>query len=88
MTNVLSAPPLLYDNDADASVAFWRVYRSGALDSEYDQVVPLMLVAFPSAALHFAQPLKTLDTLAGSKIIVPGRVQTAVITAQAARRSH
>lgn len=73
LTTVL-ALPLLFDNEEDASVAFWRVYKSGAMNSEYDRIVPLMLVAFPSAALHFAKPLTSLDTFAGSKIIVPGKV--------------
>ena len=79
LTNVL-ALPFLYDNDADASQAFWRVYKSGVLNSEYDQIVPLMLVGFSSASLHFVKPLQSLDTLAGSKIIVPGKVQSDVIT--------
>ncbi len=80
LSNVI-ALPLITDNGTNGSVAFWRVYQSGAMNAEYDQVVPLMLVALPSAALHFVKPLKSLDTLAGAKLIVPGKVQGEAITA-------
>lgn len=73
--------PFVFENGADGSTAFWRIYKSGAMNAEYDQIVPLMLVALPSSALHFAKPLKSLDTLAGSKLIVPGKVQGEAISA-------
>ncbi len=44
------------------------------MDQEYDQVVPIMLVTLPPSAFHFAKPIKSLDTLAGSKLIVPSKV--------------
>lgn len=74
LSNVV-ALPLQFDRSAAGSVAFWRVYAAGLLKSEYDQVVPLMLVALPNSAIHMARPLKTLDTLDGAKLIVPGKVQ-------------
>ncbi len=80
LSNVV-ALPLVAKNGADASTAFWRVYKSGAMNAEYDQVVPLMLVALPGAALHFAKPLKSLDSLGGAKLIVPGKVQGEAISA-------
>ena len=73
LSNVV-ALPLITDNSVASSVAFWRLYKSGALASEYDQVVPLMLVTLPPSAFHFAKPLKTLDNLAGEKLIVPSKV--------------
>jgi len=79
LSNVV-ALPLIGKNGADASEAFWRIYKSGAMDAEYDQIVPLMLVALPGSALHFARPLKSLDTLSGAKLIVPGKVQGQAIS--------
>jgi TRAP-type C4-dicarboxylate transport system substrate-binding protein len=73
LSNVVGLP-LLTDNPTAASVAFWRLYQSGTLASEYDQVVPLMLVALPPSAFHFAKPLKSLDNLAGEKLIVTSKV--------------
>ena len=80
LSNVV-ALPLGAQGGADKSTAFWRVYKSGAMAAEYDQVVPLMLVALPGSALHFAKPLKSLETLAGAKLIVPGKVQSDAIFA-------
>ena len=39
--------PFMFDNSETGSVALWRLYKSGLLDAEYDQIVPLMLVALP-----------------------------------------
>jgi TRAP-type C4-dicarboxylate transport system substrate-binding protein len=68
------ALPLVTDDSVAGSVAFWRLYQQGLMNAEYDQVVPLMLVAIPPAPFHFAKPLKSLDTLAGEKLIVPNKV--------------
>jgi len=67
-TEVISLPGL-FDNTEVGSVAFWRLYKSGLLDAEYDQIVPLMLVAFSQAEIHLAKPHKPLDSLAGLKLI-------------------
>jgi len=68
------ALPLITDDAVASSVAFWRLYKSGAIAAEYDQAVPIMLVTLPPAAFHFAKPLKSLDTMAGEKLIVPNKV--------------
>jgi TRAP-type C4-dicarboxylate transport system substrate-binding protein len=75
------ALPLITDDSVASSVAFWRLYKSGALASEYDQVVPIMLVTLPPSAFHFAKPLKSIDTLAGEKLIVPSKVAGDALTA-------
>ncbi len=80
LTNVV-ALPLITDDSVASTVAFWRLYKSGALASEYDQVVPIMLVTLPPAAFHFAKPLKSPDTLAGKKLIVPTKVAGDALTA-------
>ncbi|HXQ49745.1 MAG TPA: TRAP transporter substrate-binding protein [Stellaceae bacterium] len=79
LSNV-NALPLVFERSVDGSIAFWRVYKAGLLNSEYDQVVPLMLVALPTSGLHFARPLKSLESLDGAKLIVPGKIQGEAIT--------
>jgi TRAP-type C4-dicarboxylate transport system substrate-binding protein len=75
------ALPLITDDSVASSVAFWRLYKSGALAAEYDQVVPIMLVTLPPSAFHFAKPLKSLDSFAGEKLIVPNKVAGDALTA-------
>lgn len=79
LSNVV-ALPLVFDRSVDGSTAFWRVYKAGLMDREYDQVVPLMLAALPSSGIHMVRPLKSLDTLGGAKLIVPGKVQGEAIS--------
>lgn len=79
LSNVV-ALPLVFDRSVDGSVAFWRVYHAGLMDSEYDQVVPIMLAALPTSGIHLVQPLQSLDTLGGLKLIVPGKVQGEAIS--------
>ena len=42
LSNVVELP-MLYEHPDEASVAYWRLYKSGALDSEYTEIVPLFL---------------------------------------------
>jgi TRAP-type transport system periplasmic protein len=60
---------------------FWRLYKSGLLDSEFDQIVPLYMAAYPPSALHFvkAPPANFID-LSGLKIIAAGQTPTELIT--------
>jgi TRAP-type C4-dicarboxylate transport system substrate-binding protein len=67
------------DNCEDGSVAFWRLYKSGALDSEYENIVPLTLVTFPQSGIHFAQPRQAIDDFQGLKLISLGKLQSDVI---------
>jgi TRAP-type C4-dicarboxylate transport system substrate-binding protein len=66
------------------SVALWRMYKSGALDAEYDQIVPLYLTILTQSEFHAAKPLKTLDNWSGLRIIGPAPHYGAVITAMGA----
>ena len=58
----------------DASVAYWRLYKTGLLDAEYDEIQPLMLVALSQSTLHTRKPLATLDTLQGLKIAMNSKM--------------
>ena len=73
--------PLLVDKAEPAAVAFWRLYKTGMLDAEFDQIVPLMLFIFPPAGVHFRSEPKSIDTLAGLKVITGSKVASDVASA-------
>jgi len=73
-TDVVALPFLSPASSEDGSVVLWRLYKSGLLDSEYDEVVPLYLCQITQSGLHFAKTPKSLDTLTGTKLIVPSRI--------------
>lgn len=75
----VAALPFLVETSEAASVAFWRLYRSGLLDGEYDEIVPLFLVVFPPVGVHTSKPLRTLDSLAGIKLVTLNKLQSAVV---------
>jgi TRAP-type C4-dicarboxylate transport system substrate-binding protein len=66
--------PFLTESAAVASVASWKLYKSGLVDAEYDQAVPLYVAGFPPTSLHMASPLRSLDDLGGAKLIAGGKV--------------
>lgn len=51
-----------------ASVAYWRLYKSGLLDSDFDDTVPLFVLAYPPTLLHLRKPVADADNLKGLKI--------------------
>jgi TRAP-type transport system periplasmic protein len=73
--------PFLSNRSEPASVAFWRLYKSGALDKEFDTVVPLKLNVFPQSGMQFRKKPDTLDNLKGLKLIAGNRVSTQIIEA-------
>lgn len=64
------ALPFVIEKGETASVAFWRLYRSGALDSEYNDSVPLFFGILPPQALHLTKPPKAIDDLGGLRVAV------------------
>ena len=69
LTNIVTLP--FETGDAvPSALALWRLYKTGQLDGEYDEVVPLVFVTFPQTGLHMAKAPKTLDNLNGVKIAV------------------
>jgi TRAP-type transport system periplasmic protein len=75
------AVPFLVKSAQAGSVAFWRLYKTGLLDSEYDQIVPLATGMLGAGGLHLSAPLKTMDDLGGLKLIVAGQMQSKTISA-------
>lgn len=59
-------------NDASSevsSVAYWRLYKSGILDSDFDDTVPLFVLGYPPTMLHFRKPIANPDSLKGLKVV-------------------
>ena len=79
LTEVMTLPFLL-DSAEQASVVFWRLYKSGLLDAEFDQIMPLYTLAYPPSALHLVKtPPASFSDLKGLKIIASGQMPTALI---------
>jgi TRAP-type transport system periplasmic protein len=73
--------PFVMDSAEQESVVFWRLYKSGLLDSEFDQIVPLYFYAFPQVALHLTKvPAAPLENLNGLRILVAGQIPSAMIS--------
>ena len=74
------ALPFLMDSAEQESVVFWRLYKSGLLDSEFDQIVPVFIRAFPQQSLHLVKaPTKPIEDLSNLKIIASGQIGTALM---------
>jgi len=67
----VAALPNTADTAEDGSKALWRIYRSGALDTEFNEVRPLMLIALPQSLVHLRAAPKSLEDLTGQRIIGP-----------------
>jgi len=72
--------PYAADDAAQASAAYWRLYQTGLLDSEYTDIVPLILNAFVHSGVHFVKEPKALDNWAGLKMINGSRIQADITT--------
>lgn len=66
--------PFMARSSEEGSAALWRLYATGLLDAEYADIHPLVLVALTPAGLHLSHPLKSLDNLGGTKLIVASKV--------------
>jgi TRAP-type C4-dicarboxylate transport system substrate-binding protein len=78
LTEVASLP-FLSDQAEPLSVALWRVYKTGILDQEYDDMLPLALQVFSQSQVHYRKAPRSVDNLRGLKISSSSRVQTMLI---------
>ena len=69
LTEVISLP-FMTDDSLNASLAFWRLYKSGAFDPEYKDVTPLGVALFPPQGVHLAKEPAELDDLRGLRLRV------------------
>ena len=67
----VAALPNTADTAAHGSRALWRIYQSGMLDAEFNEVRPLMLVALPQSVVHLKAAPKSLEDLTGQRIVGP-----------------
>jgi TRAP-type transport system periplasmic protein len=73
--------PFLFERPDDASGAYWRLYQSGALDSEYTEIVPLYLVTLANSGLHLDRLPHSPDDIRGFKIVSSSRVTSQIVEA-------
>jgi TRAP-type C4-dicarboxylate transport system substrate-binding protein len=74
------ALPFVVENGESASVAFWRLYKSGALDTEYNDTVPLFFGILPPQALHLTKPPKSFDDWSGLRVAVATKNGGEIVT--------
>src|SRR6185437_4385102 len=79
LSQVMSLP-FLFDTSEEASVVFWRLYKAGSLNAEFDKVVPLALQGFPQESPHLVKaPTAPLTDFKGLRLIAGGQVRTRTI---------
>jgi TRAP-type C4-dicarboxylate transport system substrate-binding protein len=71
--------PFITPSCEAGSVALWRLFKSGILDSEYQDVVPLWFALSGQNQIHFAKAPKTVLELDGLKINVFNRSLVQVV---------
>jgi TRAP-type transport system periplasmic protein len=71
--------PFVSDESEAGSVALWRLYQTGMLNSDFSDVVPIWVSNFPAYRVHFAKPPRTTENLQGLKIAAQGRISGTLI---------
>ncbi len=79
LTEVISLP-FMTDDSLNASLAFWRLYASGALAEEYKDVTPLGVGLFPPQGVHLAKAPASLDDLKGLRLRVVSKTGSDTVT--------
>lgn len=80
LSQVMSLP-FTFETSEQASAVFWRLYKTGMLDEEFDKVVPLALQGFPQESPHLVKaPAAPLADFKGLRIIAGGQTMTRLIT--------
>jgi TRAP-type transport system periplasmic protein len=70
----VSSLPFLGVNNVACSAASWRLYKSGLLDNEYKDIVPIWFGCLTTTFLHWAKEPKQTDDLGGAKFRVNGKI--------------
>jgi TRAP-type C4-dicarboxylate transport system substrate-binding protein len=73
--------PFLVDSSETAAVALWRLYKTGMLDDEFDQVVPAMTAVYAQTSVHYRTEPKTIENLNGLKVMVSSKMAADMVTA-------
>jgi TRAP-type C4-dicarboxylate transport system substrate-binding protein len=72
--------PGLFEKSSTGSTAFWRLYKTGVMDPEYGDIVPLAMSPLGQVIPHMARPMASPDKLDGLKLMVGGKVQGEMVT--------
>ncbi len=75
----VSGLPFLTEDSVNASAAFWRLYKTGALDTEYKDIAPLGFGLFPPQDVMLSKTPATLDNLQGLRIRVVGKLSSELV---------
>jgi TRAP-type C4-dicarboxylate transport system substrate-binding protein len=75
----VSGLPFLSEDSVNASAAFWRLYKTGALDAEYKDITPLGFGLFPPQDVMLLKTPMTLDNLQGLRIRVVGKLSSELV---------
>ena len=79
LSDVVRIPYLVRQAEI-GSVAFWRLYKSGLLDSDYKDVHPLAIAMYPQAVLHSAKRPSSIVDFSGLKIVANSKTTADIIT--------
>jgi TRAP-type C4-dicarboxylate transport system substrate-binding protein len=71
--------PFLANSSSELAVSLWRLYKTGALDKEYDDMMALGLDVFSQSNLHYPKKPRSIEDLRGIKVSSSSRVQTVLI---------
>ncbi len=63
----------------EPAVALWKMYEKGVTAAEFGQVKQLGFWAFPNAAIHTKEPVKSLDDLKGKKLTVSNAISARMV---------
>lgn len=78
LTDVV-ALPFLTQKSEDSSAALWRLYESGKLAKEYEDIQVLCLVVFPQLSIHSRKAIASLDDVKGLKVRAGGNIASQVL---------
>ncbi len=71
--------PFVTEDGEKASIAFWRLYKTGLLDAEYKEFIPLATGLFLPQGVHTNKVPASLDDLKGLRLRVASKTSSEVI---------
>ena len=73
--------PFVADESELASVAMWRLWKTGLLDPEYKNIVPLWFGRSGNTYLHFRKQPASIEEIKGAKVRVGGEADVIMANA-------
>jgi TRAP-type C4-dicarboxylate transport system substrate-binding protein len=66
--------PFAAEDSAAGALALWRLYKTGMLDADYVETVPLVMNLQAQSRLHFSKTPKTFTDFSGLKVVASGKM--------------